>query len=66
MLGSQQAGGHSHLRFLSVVRDSDIVTQARLGAQAVIAADPELSEHGALAQAIARLDTERAEYLERG
>ena len=66
VLGSQQAGGHSHLRFLSVVRDSDIATQARLGAQAVIAADPALSEHGALAQAIARLDTERAEYLERG
>ncbi|MDY5153278.1 ATP-dependent DNA helicase RecG [Actinobaculum suis] len=66
VLGSSQAGRSSHLRFLSVVNDKAIVEQARAAAKAEVASDPELSAHTALAEAIAELDTERADYMERG
>ncbi|WP_082160001.1 ATP-dependent DNA helicase RecG [Actinobaculum suis] len=66
VLGSSQAGRSSHLRFLSVVNDKAIVEQARAAAKAEVASDPELAAHTALAEAIAELDTERADYMERG
>ncbi|VDG76269.1 ATP-dependent DNA helicase RecG [Actinobaculum suis] len=66
VLGSSQAGRSSHLRFLSVVNDKAIVEQARAAAKAEVASDSELAAHTALAEAIAELDTERADYMERG
>jgi ATP-dependent DNA helicase RecG len=66
VLGTRQSGIRSSLRLLSVVRDEDVIADARDAATAVVMADPELVHHPALAAAAAELEaTERADYLER-
>ena len=65
VLGAAQSG-RSSLRLLRVVRDQEIIEQARHEAVAVVAADPSLGAHPALAAAIADLvGEEREAYLER-
>jgi ATP-dependent DNA helicase RecG len=67
VLGVTQSGRRSHLRLLSLLRDADLIRDARLAAIDIIDADPELVEHPALAAAVAQLvDEERVEYLEKG
>jgi len=67
VLGANQSGGKSSLRRLRVLRDEDTIVAARHEATALVAADPDLSGHPALAQALAELlDAEQAAYLERG
>jgi len=67
VLGATQSGRRSHLRLLSLLRDADLIRDARVDALALIADDPELDEHPALAAAVAQLvDADRAEYLEKG
>ena len=67
MVVATQSGRRSHLRMLSLLRDSDLIRDARVDALALVEEDPELVEHPALAQAVAQLvDEERAEYLEKG
>ncbi len=67
VLGAAQSGGRNSLRLLRVVRDADVIAQARADAERVVAEDPELSGHPALAAAIdAWLGEEREEFLERG
>jgi len=67
VLGASQSGKHSHLRLLSLLRDAKLITEARAEAAELVAADPELSRHPALAASVAALvDEERAEYLEKG
>jgi ATP-dependent DNA helicase RecG len=67
VLGARQSGGRSQLRFLSLLRDEDIILQAREDAFAVVDTDPELTGHHALAAAVAdRVDEEQAAFLERG
>ncbi|MFL6089179.1 MAG: ATP-dependent DNA helicase RecG [Aeromicrobium sp.] len=66
VLGTRQSGLRSSLRLLSVVRDEAVIEDARAAASAVIASDPELADHPALAAAVQALEaTEQAEYLER-
>ncbi len=66
VLGAAQSGGRNSLRLLRVVRDKDIIEQARKDAQALVEADPSLAEHPALAAAIAEwIEPERAEFLDR-
>jgi ATP-dependent DNA helicase RecG len=66
VLGSAQSGGRSSLRILSVIKDADLIAEAREQAIAVVDADPELREHPALRLAVFDLvDTERAEYLDK-
>jgi ATP-dependent DNA helicase RecG len=66
VLGARQSGVRSSLKLLSVVRDGDVIEQAREAAHAVVAADPELASHPDLVAAIRALeDTEQADYLER-
>jgi ATP-dependent DNA helicase RecG len=66
VLGAAQSGGRNSLRLLRVVRDREVIEQARKDAQALVEADPSLAEHPALAAAIAEwVDPERAEFLER-
>lgn len=66
VLGTRQSGIRSSLRLLSVVRDEDVIADARDAATAVLAADPALTEHPALAAVVERLEsTEQADYLER-
>ncbi len=66
VLGATQHGRRSSLRLLSVLRDEEVIVRARGAASALVAADPELSEHDVLRAAVASLvDAERAEYLEK-
>jgi ATP-dependent DNA helicase RecG len=66
VLGAAQSGRRSSLRLLSVLRHEDVIAQAREVAEAVVAADPDLGAHPALAAAVAELEeSERADYLEK-
>jgi ATP-dependent DNA helicase RecG len=67
VLGASQSGRHSHLRLLSLLRDSKLITEARAEASALVSEDPTLAKHPALLASVAALvDEERAEYLEKG
>jgi ATP-dependent DNA helicase RecG len=51
---------------LSLLRDEDVIADARIEAQEVVEADPDLVRHPGLAGLVAGLlDEERAEYLEK-
>ncbi|WP_235905244.1 ATP-dependent DNA helicase RecG [Actinomyces marmotae] len=66
VLGAAQSGRRSDLDLLRARRDAALIERARAQAEAIIAADPALAEHRALAAAIAdRLDDEARAYLER-
>ncbi|WP_433531919.1 ATP-dependent DNA helicase RecG [Micromonospora sp. CA-263727] len=67
VLGAAQSGRRSHLRLLSLLRDADLIRDARAEAIALVDDDPELARHPALAASVAALvDADRAEYLEKG
>ena len=69
VLGARQSGRASSVRFLRLGRKADeqIIAAAREDAFALVAEDPALREHPALAQRVkARLDEDQAAYLERG
>lgn len=66
VLGASQSGSGSSLRLLRVLRDADVIVTARDDAAAVVASDPTLADHPALAMAIDTwLDPRREEFLER-
>jgi ATP-dependent DNA helicase RecG len=66
VLGSDQSGRRSSLRMLKVIRDRQVIEDARAEAAEVIENDPKLSEHPALAGAVRALyDTDRADFLEK-
>ena len=66
VLGAAQSGRRSDLDLLRVRHDAALIERARSQAEAIIAADPGLARHRALAAAIAdRLDDEAQAYLER-
>ena len=67
VLGATQSGRRSHLRLLSLLRDRELIGDARTEAIEIITADPELDRHPLLRDWVAALvDEERAEYLEKG
>jgi ATP-dependent DNA helicase RecG len=67
VLGAAQSGFRSSLKLLRVLRDEGVIAVAREDAAAVVDADPDLSSHPALAEAIDRLvGTDREDFLERG
>jgi ATP-dependent DNA helicase RecG len=67
VLGADQSGGRSSLKLLRVVRDGDLIAEARSAAEVVLADDPELSGHPALAGALARrLDAAERAFLAKG
>jgi ATP-dependent DNA helicase RecG len=66
VLGAAQSGMRSSLRLLRVLRDEEILVQARQEASAVVDADPTLAEHPALGHAIDVLvGDDRVVYLQR-
>jgi ATP-dependent DNA helicase RecG len=66
VLGASQSGRRSSLRLLTLLHDEKLIVQARDEATALVAGDPELARHPALAAELAALlDEERAEYLEK-
>jgi ATP-dependent DNA helicase RecG len=54
VLGSMQSGGRSSLKLLRVVHDSEVIIEARADAAELLATDPDLSDHPALAEALQR------------
>jgi ATP-dependent DNA helicase RecG len=67
VLGAVQSGRRSHLRLLSLLKDTDLIVESRTDAIELLTSDPELTNQPALAEAVASLvDEERAEYLEKG
>jgi ATP-dependent DNA helicase RecG len=64
VLGAAQSGRRTSLALLRVVRDEDIVVDARDVATALVEADPELARHPALLAATERrLADDRSEFL---
>jgi ATP-dependent DNA helicase RecG len=64
VLGSIQSGGRSSLRLLRVAKDGELISDARMLAAGVLAADPTLVGHPALRDALARrLDETEAAFL---
>ncbi|NUR48031.1 MAG: ATP-dependent DNA helicase RecG [Hamadaea sp.] len=67
VLGAAQSGRRSHLKVLSLLRDADMIGDARATAERLLADDPELAKQPRLAASIAALvSDDRAEYLEKG
>ena len=65
VLGGSQSGVRTSLRLLRVVEDADVIAQARTVAEGLLEADPDLLEQPGLRTAMARLDAEQAEFLEK-
>ncbi|MBA3744690.1 ATP-dependent DNA helicase RecG [Sporichthya sp.] len=66
VLGTSQSGRRSSLRMLQVVKDADLIAEARVAATALVEEDPALAGQPALVNALADLlDAERAGYLEK-
>ncbi|HWM00315.1 MAG TPA: ATP-dependent DNA helicase RecG [Nocardioidaceae bacterium] len=66
VLGAAQSGRKSSLRLLSVLRHENVIAEAREAADSLVADDPELRRHPALAAAVADLvESEQADYLEK-
>jgi ATP-dependent DNA helicase RecG len=66
VLGAAQSGTRSQLRLLSLLKDEQLITEARAEAADLVAADPGLSRHPLLAAQLAALVAdEQAEYLEK-
>ena len=54
VLGDAQSGARSSLRLLRVVTDADLIAEARVAAEEVLADDPALARHPGLHAAIER------------
>ena len=66
VLGAAQSGRRRTLRLLSLLRDEETITAARVEATEIVAADPTLAEHPLLAAQVAALmDEDQAEYLDK-
>jgi ATP-dependent DNA helicase RecG len=66
VLGAVQSGRHSGLKLLSLLRDENLIGQAREAAQRLVGADPDLTRHPALARLTADLlDEDRAQFLQK-
>jgi ATP-dependent DNA helicase RecG len=66
VLGAAQAGRQSSLKMLRLLSDEDLIAFAREEASALVEADPQLTAHPALREAIDNLlGPQRAEFLDK-
>ncbi|MEC3973743.1 ATP-dependent DNA helicase RecG [Amycolatopsis sp. H20-H5] len=66
ILGAAQSGKRSTLKLLSLLRDEEVIAEARDRAQEIVGKDPALGGFLGLAHMIADVvDVDRAEYLEK-
>jgi ATP-dependent DNA helicase RecG len=56
VLGSNQSGGRSSLKLLRVIQDAALIIEMRDAAASLLAADPTLEKHPALAETLERMD----------
>jgi ATP-dependent DNA helicase RecG len=67
VLGANQSGSQSHLRLLRVLRDEDLIEQARNDAEQLIATDNDLSDYPALKNELVKLQRDQSiDYLDKG
>jgi len=66
ILGSAQSGYRGALRLVDVTKDGALIQECRQAAMPLVAANPELTAHPALAWAVDRLVGEREDWLQRG
>ena len=67
VLGRAQSGTKSHLRLLRVLRDEELIEEARRVAVELVTSDPKLETHPALAAQVAILrEEERSAFLDKG
>lgn len=67
VLGASQSGTQSHLRFLRVLRDEELIESARADAIGIIAASADLSDYPALSAEVAVAARNAAtDYLDKG
>ena len=64
VLGAAQSGRTSSLKFLDVLKDTEVITKARKDAAEILQSDPELRQHPALAQTI-KAQLEDMTFLEK-
>jgi ATP-dependent DNA helicase RecG len=60
VLGASQSGGRSHLRLLRVLRDEDLIEQAREVALNILSADPQINHLPELKSEVAKLQSDEA------
>jgi ATP-dependent DNA helicase RecG len=66
VLGASQSGSRSSLKLLRVLRDADLIAEARTIAEQCIAQDPELANNPGLADIVLDMEMDAAgEWLER-
>jgi ATP-dependent DNA helicase RecG len=66
VLGATQSGRRSGLRLLRAIRDEELIVRARAEAVDLVADDPTLRRHAALADAVADLvEDDRSAYLDK-
>ena len=66
ILGAAQSGRRSQLKLLSLLRDEDLISQARAEAGTMVGEDPELRRNPVLAAQVAKLvAADSAEYLDK-
>jgi ATP-dependent DNA helicase RecG len=66
VLGSRQSGRRTQLKLLRLLRDEDVIAQARADAQALLAADPALEQHRPLRDAVDALSAQsQSDFLEK-
>jgi len=66
VLGRNQSGMRSSLKLVSILRDEEILEQARIAAMDIVDKDPELDSNPALARAVQSLiDQARAEFVKK-
>jgi ATP-dependent DNA helicase RecG len=66
ILGAAQSGRRRTLRLLSLLRDEQLIAEARAEATAIIAEDPTLTTHPGLIALVAdQVDDQHAEYLQK-
>ena len=67
VLGTSQAGRATSLRLLSLLRDKDVIAQARDDAQGLVGDDPEMSQWPGLADMVsAVISADSQDYLDKG
>lgn len=67
VLGANQSGTQSHLRLLRVLRDEDLIEQARDDAEDLIRTDIDLSDYPLLKNELAKLQRDQSiDYLDKG